>query len=269
MQDQLAGQGNTLSFPHRSLVQQGYTQFTPSQLREIEWGLRFTPTVCALIAIYGLATQQPWVLFTVAGLGIWAFLFPAAHPMDLVYNSAVRPLLGAAKLPPNPLQRRLACLSAGFMNILAGSLFLLGQPTAALAVGACLIVLQAIVIASHFCVLSWVYEGVARMLGSWNRPLEPAQAQQLLRGGATIVDVRTAQEYAQQHIPGALNLPLESLSENLHRLPSGTLLLHCKSGMRSNMATGLLRKNGYREIYNLGGFERARSIVETCQPPSP
>ncbi len=263
MQDSVSPQSSELSFQHRSLVQQGYTKFTREQLREIEWGLRFTPTVCALIAIYGLATQQAWVLFTVAGLGIWAFLFPAAHPMDLLYNHAVRPLFGAAKLPPNPLQRRLACLSAGFMNILAGTLFLIGQPTAALAVGACLIVLQAIVIASHFCVLSWLYEGVARMAGSWNLPVEPDKAQQMLRNGATVIDVRTEQEYAQQHIAGALNLPLESLSDNLDRVPSGILLLHCKSGMRSNMATGLLRKNGYREAYNLGGFDRARSIIES------
>jgi len=253
-----------LSFQHRSLVQQGYENFTPQQLSEIEWGLRFTPFVCALIAVYGLATQQPWVLFTVAALGIWAFLFPAVHPMDMIYNSLVRPLLGAAKLPPNPLQRRLACLSAGFMNLLAGTLFLLNQPTAALLVGGCLIILQAIVIASHFCVLSWFYEGVARMVGSWHRPLELQQAQQLLRQGATVIDVRTPHEYAQQHLPGALNMPLEGLENSLDQLPAGTLLLHCKSGMRSNMATALLRKKGIDRVYNLGGFDRAKSVVEAA-----
>jgi rhodanese-related sulfurtransferase len=254
----------SLSFQQRSLVQQGYTELTPQQLAEIEWGLRFTPFVCALIAIYGLATQQPWVLFTVAGLGFWAFFFPAAHPMDMIYNFAVRPLWGAAKLPPNPLQRRLACLSAGLMNIAAGTLFLLQMPTAALLVGGCLIVLQAIVIATHFCALSWVYEGVARVLGSWHRPLAPERAHELMRDGATVVDVRTAQEFAQQHLSGAVNIPVENLTDRLHELPSGTLLLHCKSGMRSNLATGLLRKNGYEHAYNLGGYDRARSIVESA-----
>lgn len=249
------------SFQHRSLVQQGYTKFTKQQLSEIEWGLRFTPFVCALLTIYGLATQQPAVLFIVAGLGMWAFFFPAAHPMDMIYNYLVRPLIGAAKLPPNPLQRRLACLSAGFMNILAATLFLVGQPTAALAVGGCLIVLQAIVIASHFCVLSWMYEAVARMLGSWNRPLAEEEARQYLQQGATVIDVRTPQEFAQRHLPGALNMPLENLASSLHQLPDGPILLHCKSGMRSNMATGLLRKKGFDQAYNLGGFDRARSIV--------
>lgn len=252
-----------LSFQQRSLVQQGYTQFSSQELTEMEWGLRFTPTVCALIALYGLATQQPAVLFAVAALGIWAFLLPAAHPMDMIYNHLVSPLLGTAKLPPNPMQRRLACLSAGVMNFLAGTLFVLELPTVALAVGGCLLVLQAIVITTHFCALSWIYEGVARMLGKWNRPVSAERAQQLLVEGATVVDVRSPQEYAQQHLPEAINVPLEDLSQRLDQLPSGKLLLHCKSGMRSNMAAGLLRKNGFREIYNLGGLDRARRIVQT------
>ena len=253
-----------LTFQQRSLVQQGYTKFTQQELAEMEWGLRFTPLVCALMAIYGLATQQPWVLFTVAGLGMWAFFFPAAHPMDMIYNYVVSPVLRATKLPPNPMQRRLACLSAGFMNLAAGTLFLLDLPSVALAVGGCLLVLQAIVIATHFCALSWMYEGAARMLGNWNLPIEPQQAQQYLEQGATVVDVRSPHEFAQRHLPGAVNMPLESLKDSLHQVPAGTLLLHCKSGMRSNMAAGLLRKHGYEQVFNLGGFDRAKSIVDAA-----
>jgi len=251
-----------LTFQQRSLVQQGYQQFTPQQLCEIAWGLRFTPFVCALIALYGLVTRQPWVLFTVALLGIWAFLFPAAHPMDWLYNHVVGPIFGAARIPPNPLQRRLACLSAAIMNTLAGTLFLVGLPMAAFMVGGLLLVLQAIVITTHFCALSWMYEGVARMLGNWNLPVEPAVAHRLLREGARVIDVRTPQEYSEKHLECASNHPLESMSENLDKLPSGVLLLHCKSGMRSNMATQLLKKNGFQNVYNLGSFERAKSIVD-------
>jgi rhodanese-related sulfurtransferase len=250
-----------LTFQQQCLVQQGYRQFTARQLREMEWGLRFTPFVCALLALYGLATRQPWVLFTVSGLGVWAFLFPAAHPMDLFYNKVLRPLLGAAPIPPNPLQRRLACLSAAIMNALAGTLFLLGLPRAALVAGSLLLILQAIVIVTHFCALSWMYEGVARMLGNWNRPVEPDVAQRLLRAGAAVIDVRTPQEYAERHLTCALNHPLESLTDNLDKLPAGVLLLHCKSGMRSNMAIQLLKKHGFRNVHNLGSFERAERVV--------
>ncbi|MHB0958638.1 MAG: DUF4395 family protein [Pirellulaceae bacterium] len=250
-----------LSFQHRSLVQQGYQQFTKQQLTEMEWGLRFTPFVCALIALYGLVTQQPWVLFGVAVLGVWAFLLPARHPMDLLYNHVVRRFFGAAPLPPNPLQRRLACLSAAVMNVAAGTLLLLGWPMAAYAVGGCLLVLQAIVIATHFCALSWIYEGVARMLGKWNLPVEPQLAQRLLKEGAFVIDVRTPQEFAERHLDIAVNHPLENLPNELNRLPRGALLLHCKSGMRSNMATRLLKKNGFTNVHNLGSFDRAQSIV--------
>jgi rhodanese-related sulfurtransferase len=253
-----------LSFQHRSLMQQGYEQFTEQQLTEMEWGLRFTPFVCALIALYGLVTQQPWVLFSVAGLGIWAFLFPAAHPMDRLYNHVVRPLFAAASIPPNPLQRRLACLSAAIMNVAAGTLFLLGWPVAAYAVGGCLLVLQAIVIATHFCALSWMYEGVARMLGKWNLPVDPELARRLLKDGARVIDVRTPQEFAVRHLDCAVNHPLENLRNELEKLPEGTLLLHCKSGMRSNMATQLLKKNGFKNVHNLGSFDRAKSIVDAA-----
>jgi len=256
----MAGEGK-LSFQQQCLVQQGYGQFTAAQLKQMEWGLRFTPFVCALLTLYGLATQQPWVLFAVAALGVWAFLVPAAHPMDLLYNHVVRPVFRAAAIPPNPMQRRLACFSAAVMNTIAGSLFLLGLPRAAVVIGGVLLVMQAIVIVSHFCALAWLYEGIARMLGKWSRPVDAEVAQQLLRAGAVVVDVRTPHEYAERHLSGALNHPLESLAESLDKLPKGVLLLHCKSGMRSNMATQLLKKNGLRDVHNLGSFERAQSIV--------
>ncbi len=252
------------SFQHRSLRQQGYQQFTPQQLTELEWGLRFTPTACALMALYGLIAQQPWVLYAVAVLGVWAFLAPAAHPMDLLYNHLIRPLFRAAPLPPNPLQRRLACLSAAGMNLVAGTLLLFGWTKTAYVVGGCLLVLQAIVIATHFCLLSWVYEGAARMLGRWNLPVDPEKAQQLLRSGATVIDVRTPQEFADRHLDCAVNFPLENLANQLERLPRGALLVHCKSGMRSNMATRLLQSKGIKNVHNLGSFDRARSIVEVA-----
>ncbi len=259
---------STLSFQQQCLVQQGYQQFTKQQLREMEWGLRFTPFVCALMTLYGLATRQPWVLLTVAGLGVWAFLAPAAHPMDLLYNHGVRRLLGAVRLPPNPLQRRLACLSAAILNTLSALLFLGGLPGAALAVGGMLLVLQAIVIVTHFCALSWMYEAVARMLGHWYRPIAPELAQQLLQAGAKVIDVRTPQEYAAGCLACAENHPLEGLSDNLEKLPSGVLLLHCKSGMRSNMATRLLKRNGFQNVHNLGSLDRARRIVEAAESPA-
>ena len=71
-----------LSFQQKSLFQQGFQKYTPKELKQLEWGLRFTPAACSLIAAVGLYLQQPAILFAVAMLGFWAFFFPAGHPMQ-------------------------------------------------------------------------------------------------------------------------------------------------------------------------------------------
>ncbi|CAN0602708.1 unnamed protein product, partial [Ectocarpus sp. 12 AP-2014] len=135
-----------LSFQQRSLFQQGYQSYSAAELKQLDWGLRFTPSACSALTLVGLILELPWLLFAVSFLGIWAFFAPAAHPMDLIYNHGVRHLFGAVALPPNPLQRRLACLAAGVMNAGAAFLFLGGMPTAAWIVGGILLVLHVIVI---------------------------------------------------------------------------------------------------------------------------
>ncbi|NIQ12094.1 MAG: DUF4395 domain-containing protein, partial [Gammaproteobacteria bacterium] len=104
------------------------------------------------------------------------------------------------KLPPNPFQRRLACFAAGIMNTMAAGFFLLDMPLAALITGGMLLCLQAIVIFTHFCTLSWMYEGLMRTIGRWNVPLAPEQARRLLDEGAQLVDVRGRDEFSREHL---------------------------------------------------------------------
>ena len=250
-----------LSFQQKSLFQQGFQKYTPKELKQLEWGLRFTPAACSLIAAVGLYLQQPAILFAVAMLGFWAFFFPAGHPMDMLYNSAIRPLFGAVHLPANPFQRRLACLSAGAMNVMAGVLFLAGFPVAALVVGISLLILQAIVITTHFCTLSWMYEGLMRMLGKWHKPVEIDNARQLLQGGAKLVDVRSPGEFARGSLEGAVNIPLEDLQDHVGFLETLECLLFCASGTRSHIATEKLKSFGHNKVYNLGPMERAQTLV--------
>lgn len=252
-----------LSFQHYSLFQQGYQRFSPAELKQLEWGLRFTPAACSLITAYALYAQLPALLFLVAGLGIWAFFFPAAHPMDLIYNHGVRHLFGAMKLPENPFQRRLACFAAGLMNTAAAILFMAGFPIVAVVVGVSLLVLQAIVITTHFCTLSWMYEGLMRALGKWQVPVDESTARDLLKQGARLVDVRSQNEVAREAIDGAINLPLEELHHYIDELKEGVCLLFCNSGTRSHIAVEKLKSHGVEDgIYNLGGFSRARTLVQ-------
>jgi rhodanese-related sulfurtransferase/rubrerythrin len=71
-----------------------------------------------------------------------------------------------------------------------------------------------------------------------------------------LVDVRQPEEYIQEHIPGALNLPLPELEQHLSRLqPDRDLIFYCASGRRSQVAAGTaaeeLEPTG--AIYNLTG----------------
>jgi rhodanese-related sulfurtransferase len=250
-----------LTFQQKGLFQQGYQHYSPDELRQLEWGLRFTPGVCAAITAVALYLQEPIALFVVAFLGMYAFFFPAGHPMDLIYNHGVRHLFGAVALPENPLPRRMACLAAGVMNSAAAFLFLADMPLAAIVVGVTLLCLQVIVITTHFCTLSFIYEYLLRALGYWENPIDLAKAKELLGDGAVVVDVRSSNEYADNTQQNSVNLPLESLDDNVEELRKiKSLLLVCKSGTRSHIALEKLRKHGFKNAYNLGPMSRVSEL---------
>lgn len=249
------------SLQQKNLIQQGYQNYTSKQLKQIDMGLRFTPLTCALIALYGLYIQSPAILYFVAVLGMWAFFFPAGHPMDLIYNKIICKLIGSQTLPANPLQRRLACFAAGIMNTMAATFFVYAMPQAALITGGMLMILQAIVIFTHFCTLSWMYEKILRALGMWEKPIEITEAKALLAKGAIIVDVRGPDEFAKEHLPNAINIPLGDIETKIDELKEQIVLLHCASGARSQIAKQKLENKGLKNILNLGGLSRAKLII--------
>jgi rhodanese-related sulfurtransferase len=248
-------ESSTLSFQQKSLTQQGY-DYTPADLKELDWGLRFTPTVCMALAIYGLVTQQAAVHFVLAAIGILPFWFPASHPFDRFYNFALRPLWGGVALPPNPLPRRIACFIGGAMNVGIGVSFLAGSPFLAYIFGATLIPLQLIVISTHFCVASWMYEGLLRLMGHWTAPISNEQAKRLLGGGAVLIDVRSPVEFARGHLHDAVNMPLDTLTQHLRSLEGKTAILYCQSGMRCQQATQTLKRKCEGSFYNFGAMSR-------------
>lgn len=249
-----------LSIQFKNLHQQGYQNYTPEQLRQIDWGLRFTPAVCSVIAIYGLIIQSPAVLFFVAALGMLAFFFPSGHPMDLIYNRLICKIAKSTPLPANPLQRRLACFAAGIMNTIAAIFFIFSMPMAAYITGGLLMVLQAIVIFTHFCTLSWMYEKLLKALGMWDKPINLEEAKRLMASGALLVDVRGPDEFAKGHIECAVNYPLDSIEDQIDNFQEVHVLLYCASGARSQMAMKKLIDSGLTQVSNLGSKTRASKI---------
>lgn len=76
-------------------------------------------------------------------------------------------------------------------------------------------------------------------------------------GNVTVVDVRRADEYAQGHIAGALLVPNETIAdEAASMLPdkNATLLVHCRTGIRSKQASDKLVALGYTAVYDFGGI---------------
>ena len=82
--------------------------------------------------------------------------------------------------------------------------------------------------------------------------------------GAVLLDVRTPQEYREGHIPGSVNVPLQTLDKK----GPGTdnkdvpLFVYCLSGGRSRQAASLLKGMGYTRVTNLGGISAYTGRVE-------
>ena len=82
--------------------------------------------------------------------------------------------------------------------------------------------------------------------------------------GAVLLDVRTPQEYREGHIPGSINIPLQSLS-TADQIPAGKdtpLFVYCHSGARSAQAVRLLAGMGYTNTKNIGGIAAYKGKVE-------
>ena len=72
-----------------------------------------------------------------------------------------------------------------------------------------------------------------------------------------ILDVRTEQEYAAGHIPGAIVIPNETIgTEDIPQLPDKDqlIMVYCRSGNRSKQASDKLVKLGYTNIIEFGGI---------------
>jgi len=100
-----------------------------------------------------------------------------------------------------------------------------------------------------------------------NQKISAEEAKKMMdAGGVTVVDVRSAAEYAMGHVPGAALVPLDSLAAQAKTaLPSldATLLVYCRSGNRSGEAAKILKDLGYTKVYDFGGIMNWPYEVET------
>lgn len=103
------------------------------------------------------------------------------------------------------------------------------------------------------------------------KTLSPAETQAAIDAGARLIDIRSADEHAREHIPGAINVPLERLNDLPH--DGGAIIFHCKSGMRTAAnAARLCEAAGTAPAYIVeGGIDAWRqagqpTVTDRSQP---
>ncbi len=78
---------------------------------------------------------------------------------------------------------------------------------------------------------------------------------ELIKSGAQIIDVRTKGEYQGGHIRGSINIPVQNLQNHFSKINKDKpVITCCASGMRSGTAKSILKSNGFKEVYNGGGW---------------
>lgn len=79
-----------------------------------------------------------------------------------------------------------------------------------------------------------------------------------------LVDVRSAAEFANGHVKGSVNIPMDLLSKNMKMLKTKQpIVIFCQSGMRAGMAKAMLNKNGIDQVTNVGGWQKLKRELES------
>jgi phage shock protein E len=89
--------------------------------------------------------------------------------------------------------------------------------------------------------------------------LSPLECRERFAEGATMLDVRTPEEYAKGHLACAINVDVLATDftgqvESLGLDPSRPVYLYCLSGNRSGQAAKMLRREGFEQAFNVGSY---------------
>lgn len=88
--------------------------------------------------------------------------------------------------------------------------------------------------------------------------IAPEQARSLVEQGAHLVDVRTPGEFADGHIEGAVNIPVDQITGRFDEIGKRDepVVVYCRSGARSGRAKRVLEQAGFASVHNLGAMSR-------------
>jgi len=79
---------------------------------------------------------------------------------------------------------------------------------------------------------------------------------EMINAGAKVIDVRSREEFEDEHFPNAINIPVNVIQNKTAELGDKTapLVLYCASGSRSAYAARILAMAGFKKVVNAGGL---------------
>jgi rhodanese-related sulfurtransferase len=105
-------------------------------------------------------------------------------------------------------------------------------------------------------VIYLVASGGGSGANSLAREVSVDEGYQMYQNGATVVDVRTQQEWDEYHVPNATLIPLDQLPNRLNEVPKDkAILVVCRSGNRSQEGRDILLSAGYNATSMTGGLK--------------
>jgi phage shock protein E len=84
----------------------------------------------------------------------------------------------------------------------------------------------------------------------------------LIKEGAFLVDVRTEDEFAEGHVNGSTNIPLDQVASQMEKFKGKEqIIVFCRSGNRSGQAKMILEQNGIKNVINGGTWQDVKAAV--------
>ena len=92
---------------------------------------------------------------------------------------------------------------------------------------------------------------------------DTSKLQEALDAGAFLVDVRTAAEFAEGSVAGAVNIPLGNISQQLGKFKNkSAVVVFCRSGSRRSLAKSVLEKNGIEHVINGRTWQTVQQLIK-------
>ncbi len=85
----------------------------------------------------------------------------------------------------------------------------------------------------------------------------------IIEEGAFLVDVRSSEEYAEGHVTGSVNIPVDALPSELAQFENKeNIVVFCRGGNRSSLAKAILEQNGFNNVVNGGSWTNVKQYVK-------